>query len=274
MKGKLYLNAVRRGLPDTVVTTGFWLLMAFLAVAGVRCGQQMAASSGCGPWRRRLVLFAVGPLIFVSSVLVALVATYWLLQAQALATGVLGEGERPTAPGALSPTCNVRGESIVCQVLLSARTDLAIGAIRQVDIDWRDLTRRGAYTTVSLWQQASQVQQLAPRVDPGGFWTLRAKEPLPFAFQIATPDACRRDDQISLFQATRSADVRVAASAPGRQAHARLGNRLWAAPADGRRSMAADLDGRVCRRDVRHWTRGSVRATSATAIVLDWNAKP
>jgi hypothetical protein len=196
-----YLGTVRRGLPDLVILTGFWMLMAFLAVAGVRCAQQMTASSGCSRWRRRVVLVVVGPLAFVSAAVVAPIATYWLLQVQGLVTRVITEGalgEPPSNPSALSPTCYAMDESVVCQVLLSTRSDLALGAIQQVDIEWHDV--RGRSAKVSLRPQASQILQLAPRVEPGGFWILRAKEPLPFAFQIATPDACRLHEQIADFR--------------------------------------------------------------------------
>lgn len=203
IRSEAYLDAVRRGLPDLVILTGFCMLMAFLAVAGARCAQQMTASSGCSRWRRRVVLFVVGPLAFVSSAVVALIVTYWLLQVQVLVTQVINEGELgepPGNPSALSPTCYAMAESVVCQVLLSARSDLAIGVIQRVDIEWRAVTLSGKSTKVSLQQEASQILQLAPRVEPGGFWILRAKEPLPFAFQIATPDACRLYEQVSNFR--------------------------------------------------------------------------
>src|SRR5262249_52755469 len=160
---------------------GFWLTMALLAVAGARCAQQMTASSDGSPWRRSLVLFVVGPLAFASTELVALTGTYWLFQVQASVVRMFEEGVPPSNPSAISPTCYAMAGSIVCQVLLSAPSDLAIGGIRQVDIEWRDLTRRGQYRKVSLLQQAAQIVQLAPRAEPGTFWILRAKEPLPFA---------------------------------------------------------------------------------------------
>lgn len=196
--GEARLNAVRHGLPDILIITGFWLMMTLLVVAGARCAQQMMAL-GCSLWRR-VVLFAIGPLAFVSSVLITLIATYWLLQAQALGARLIDEGKPPTGPSTFSPTCYVMAGSAVCQVLLSARSDLAIGVIRQVDIEWRDLQRSGAFTKVSLLREASQIVQLAPRAEPGGFWTLHAKEFLPFAFQIATPDACRLYQQIAAFK--------------------------------------------------------------------------
>jgi hypothetical protein len=194
------LNAVMRGLPDLAIITGFWLMMLLLAVAGVKCVQQMTASSACSSVRRRVVLFVGGPLAFVSSVLIALVATYWLLQAQALGARMVDEGKPPSAPSALAPTCYVMAGSVVCQVLLSARSDLAIGLIRQVDIKWRDLQRSGQSTKISLLQQSSQIVQLTPHAEPGGFWTLRAKEPSPFAFQIPAADACRLHLQIAAFK--------------------------------------------------------------------------
>ena len=51
-----------------------------------------------------------------------------------------------------------------------------------------------------MQREASQIVQLAPRAEPGSFWILHAKEPLPFAFQIATPDACRLYQQIAAFK--------------------------------------------------------------------------
>jgi hypothetical protein len=196
--GDARLSAVRDGLPDILIITGFWLMMTLLGVAGARCAQQMTAS-GCS-LLRRVVLFAIGPLAFVSSVLITLIATYWLFQAQALGTRLIDEGNRPTSPSTFSPTCYVMAGSAVCQVLLSARSDLAIGVIRQVDIEWRDLQRSGQSTKVSLLREASQIVQLAPRAEPGGFWILHAKEPLPFAFQIARPDACRLYRQVASFK--------------------------------------------------------------------------
>jgi hypothetical protein len=196
--GEARLNAVRDRLPDVLIITGFWLMMTLLVVAGARCAQQMM-SLGCSLWRRA-VLFAVVPLAFVSSVLITLVATYWLLQAQALGARLMDEGKPPTGPTTFSPTCYGMAGSAVCQVLLSARSDLAIGVIRQVDSEWRDLQRSGGFTKVSLLREASQIVQLAPRAEPGAFWILHAKEPLPFAFQIATPDACRLYQQIAAFK--------------------------------------------------------------------------
>jgi hypothetical protein len=197
--GEARLNAMSQGLPDLVVLTGFWLMMGLLAVAGVRCAQQLTASSGYPGWRRGVLLF-VGPLAFISSVLVALVATYWLLQAQALGSRMIGESKPVSDLTGLSPTCSVTAGSVTCQMLLSADSDLAIGNIRQVDIEWRDLRRMGQFTKVSLLQQTSQIVQLAPHVEPGGFWILRAKEPSPFAFQIARPDACRLYQDIAAFR--------------------------------------------------------------------------
>jgi hypothetical protein len=69
-------------------------------------------------------------------------------------------------PRTLSPTCYVMARSVVSQMLLTAPSDLTIGAIRQVDIEWRDLRRRGDLAKVSLLQQSSQIAQLAPHVEP------------------------------------------------------------------------------------------------------------
>ena len=195
------LSSLRRGLPDILIITGFWLMMAFPAVAGFRCAPQLMASSACPGWRRGFV-FVVAPLVFVSTVLGSLVGTYWLLQAEALVRQAI-DRPRPEPFSFLtadSPTCYAIAESVVCQVLLSADSDFAIGGIRQVDLEWRDLTRRGKFTMVSLRPEVSQVVQLAPRTEPGGFWILRAKEPFPFAFQIATADACQLLEQIGDFQ--------------------------------------------------------------------------
>jgi hypothetical protein len=200
LAGEARLNTVRRGLPDLAIITGFWLMMALPAVAGARCAQQMTASSGCSRRRRRALRFVVGPLAFIGSVLVALVVTYYLLQSQALVARMIDEGNPPSSPSAVSPTCYVMSESVVCQVLLSAPSDLAIGMIRQVDIEWRDLRREGNLRKVALLPQNSQIVQLAPHPEPGGLWILHAKEPLPVAFQIATPDACHLYQEIAAFR--------------------------------------------------------------------------
>jgi hypothetical protein len=192
------LDAVKRGLPDLLILTGFWMMMGLLVVAGARYAQQIIASVH-PPWQRRVLLFTAGPLAFVGTILIALVATYWLAQIQA-SVRKIGEGKPPRSPEALSPACYVVSQSVVCHVLLSTGSDLAIGIIRQVDIEWRDLTRRGTDTTVSLLQERSQIVQLAPHADFGEFWILRAKEPLPLAFQIATPDACQLYQQIAAFR--------------------------------------------------------------------------
>lgn len=193
------IKSLMSGLPDLLINAGFLLMIVFLAVAGWRCAQQTAVPPPCLVRRRRLVLF-LGPLTFISSSWIALTATYWLLQAQASASRAMSQGEPPGYPIAFSPSCYTTDVFLVCEALLATRSDLAVGALQQVDVEWRDLTRSGAFKEVSLFQQKSQVVQTAPRVDPGGFWMLHAKEPLPFAFQVPKPDACRLNEQIVAFR--------------------------------------------------------------------------
>jgi len=94
--------------------------------------------------------------------------------------------------------------ALACQALLVAppgsRSDLAIGPLQEVVIEWRDLSRQGQFRGVALLRAKSQVLQSTPRVEPGGFWILRAKEPVPFVFQVSTTDACQLQKDIEAFR--------------------------------------------------------------------------
>lgn len=196
LHGEYWLRPLRPGLDDLLALSGFWLMILYLGLAGWTCARQMCVASGCANWRRRAML-VLGPLGFISSALVALVATYWLVQAQALVADTMNRGEPPGYPQARSPSCFASDDAMVCQALLTARTDLAIGALQRIDIEWRDLTRSGQF---KKFLPVSQVAQLNPRVELGGFWTLRAKEPMPLAFRIAKGDACRLRTEVAAFR--------------------------------------------------------------------------
>lgn len=184
------LSSWIRGLSDLLIYAGFLVILAALAFAGWRCARQMLPASSRAGWRKG-ILVVVAPLAFVASWLIALVGTYWLVQAQAL----IGEALRPKEvagnPHILSPSCDVTQKSLTCQALLTTESDSAIGTLQRVEIDWRDLTRSGQSTTKTFLPSKSQVTQLTPRVDTGVFWILRKADPLPLAFQVSASDTCQ-----------------------------------------------------------------------------------
>jgi hypothetical protein len=182
------ISAWRAGLTDDLFLYGRRLLTVFLCVAGVRCASQLSDANGHTAWRR-LLLFILSPLIFAAAANLAIVATYWATQGNALVLKTMATGRLPEMAPAMSPKCTAEGGAVICQVLLLSTETIAVGTLRQIDFNWQ--SKGGGTEKVELFSHLSQVTQLSPSAPAGGFWPLRANELQPFSFQIATADACR-----------------------------------------------------------------------------------
>jgi hypothetical protein len=131
----------------------------------------------------------IGPVAFVAAAIGSLVGTYWLVQVQSVAFDYMSRGARPSWIVARAPSCFVADNALVCHALMTSQSDLAVGATREIKVSWRDLSR-GQFEPMSPSGKAPSPTVRTPHAELGTYWTLRSKEPLPFALLIGKADAC------------------------------------------------------------------------------------
>jgi hypothetical protein len=199
LQADAWMSTIRRGLADEMALLGLVSAGLYLGYTGWNCARQISQGQSASAHRRWAMLF-IGPVSFVVAAIGSLVGTYWLVQAQAAALEFMSRGAPPGWIVVRAPTCFVADEVLICQALMMTKSDLAVGAIKALDVSWRDLSRSGQFQPISLTGESPPPTVRTPRTELGTFWALRSKEPLPVALQIGKADACRLHDDLQSYR--------------------------------------------------------------------------